>query len=42
MIACEGNCCRIAGAVTVDSVGGVEIEAGEEEEGEEKAPKEKE
>ncbi len=21
MIACEGNCCRIAGALTVDSVG---------------------
>jgi phospholipid transport system transporter-binding protein len=23
VIACEGNCCRIAGAVTVDSVGGL-------------------
>lgn len=23
MIACEGKCCRIAGAVTVDSVGGL-------------------
>lgn len=23
MIACEGNCCRITGAVTVDSVGGL-------------------
>ena len=23
MIACEGNCCRISGAVTVDSVGGL-------------------
>lgn len=23
MIACEGSCCRIAGAVTVDSVGGL-------------------
>lgn len=23
MIACEGNCCRVSGAVTVDSVGGL-------------------
>jgi phospholipid transport system transporter-binding protein len=23
VIACEGNCCRLAGAVTVDSVGGL-------------------